>query len=126
MRRHIAILTAVLCVGACAAAASASADPPALFTRPGELLGHTLRFRGAVGVEQAGRTLQIQRQVAGGAWTQTATATVAPDGTFLARWRTDEIGSFAVRALIAGTQAQAADAVPLTTTVTVYRPARAT
>ena len=25
----------------------------------------------------------------GGAWTQTATATVAPDGTFLARWRTD-------------------------------------
>ena len=101
-------------------------DPPALFTRPGELLGHTLRFRGAVGAEQAGRTLQIQRQVAGGAWTQTATATVAPDGTFLARWRTDEIGSFAVRALIAGTQAQAADAAPLTTSVTVYRPARAT
>jgi rare lipoprotein A len=126
VRRHIAILTAVLCVGACAAAASASADPPALFTRPGELLGHTLRFRGAVGVDQAGRTLQIQRQVAGGAWTQTATATVAPDGTFLARWRTDEIGSFAVRALIAGTQAQAAGAVPLTTSVTVYRPARAT
>ena len=50
----------------------------------------------------------------------------APDGTFLARWRTDEIGSFAVRALIAGTQVQAADAAPLTTSVTVYRPARAT
>ena len=126
MRRHIAILTAVLCVGTCAAAASASADPPALFTRPGEMLGHTLRFRGTVGVEQAGRTLQIQRQVAGGAWTQTASATVAADGTFLARWRTDEIGSFAVRALIAGTQVQAADALPLTTNVTVYRPARAT
>ena len=90
------------------------------------MLGHTLRFRGALGAEQAGRTLQIQRQVAGGAWTQTATATVAPDGTFLARWRTDEIGSFAVRALIAGTQVQAADAAPLTTSVTVYRPARAT
>ena len=64
--------------------------------------------------------------MAGGAWTQTATATVAPDGIFLARWRTDAIGSFAVRALIAGTQAQAADAAPLTTSVTVYRPARAT
>jgi rare lipoprotein A (peptidoglycan hydrolase) len=51
---------------------------------------------------------------------------VAPDGSFLARWRTDEIGSFAVRALVAGTQAQAADAAPLTTSVTVYRPARAT
>ena len=31
-----------------------------------------------------------------------------------------------MRALIAGTQAQAADAAPLTTSVTVYRPARAT
>jgi rare lipoprotein A (peptidoglycan hydrolase) len=90
------------------------------------MLGNTLRFRGALGTEQAGRTLQIQRQVPGGAWTQTATTTVAPDGTFLARWRTDEIGSFAVRALIAGTQVQAADAAPLTTSVTVYRPARAT
>ena len=126
MRRHIAILSAVLSVGACCAAATAAADPPSLFTRPGEMLGQTLRFRGAVGVEQAGRTLQIQRQGAGGAWTQTASATVAPDGTFLARWRTDEIGSFAVRAVIAGTQAQAADASPLTTSVTVYRPARAT
>ena len=126
MRRHIATLSAALCVGACCAAATAAADPPSLFTRPGELLGHTLRFRGAVGVEQAGRTLQIERQEAGGAWTATATALVAPDGSFLARWRTDAIGSFAVRALIAGTQAQAADAAPLATSVTVYRPARAT
>jgi len=113
VRRHIAILTAVLCVSACAAAASASADAPALFTRPGEMLGHTLRFRGALTPDQAGRTLQIERQEAGGAWTPTATAVVAPDGSFLARWRADEIGSFPVRALIAGTQVQAADAAPL-------------
>jgi rare lipoprotein A len=126
LRRHIAILSAVLSVGACCAAATAAADPPSLFTRPGEMLGQTLRFRGAVGIEQAGRTLQIQRQEAGGEWTETATAVVAPDGSFLARWRTDEIGSFAVRALLAGTQVQAADAAPLTTNVTVYRPARAT
>jgi rare lipoprotein A len=126
LRRHIAILSAVLSVGACCAAATAAADPPSLFTRPGEMLGQTLRFRGAVGVEQAGRTLQIQRQEAGGEWTATATAVVAPDGSFLARWRTDEIGSFAVRALLAGTQVQAADAAPLSTNVTVYRPARAT
>jgi rare lipoprotein A len=126
VRRHIAILSAALCVGACCAAATAAADPPSLFTRPGEMLGHTLRFRGALGVEQAGRTLQIQRQEAGGEWIETATAGVAPDGSFLARWRTDEIGSFAVRALMAGTQAQAADAAPLITNVTVYRPARAT
>ena len=126
MRRHIAIVCAALCVGACCVAATAAADPPSLFTRPGEMLGHTLRFRGAVGTEQAGRTLQIERLEPGGAWTATATTTVAPDGSFLARWRTDEIGSFAVRALVAGTQAQAADAAPLTTNVTVYRPARAT
>jgi rare lipoprotein A len=126
LRRHIAILSAVLSVGACCAAATAVADPPSLFTRPGEMLGQTLRFRGAVGIEQAGRTLQIQRQEADGEWTETATAVVAPDGSFLARWRTDEIGSFAVRALLAGTQVQAADAAPLTTNVTVYRPARAT
>jgi rare lipoprotein A len=126
LRRHIAILSAVLSVGACCAAATAAADPPSLFTRPGEMLGQTLRFRGAVGIEQAGRTLQIQRQEAGGEWAETATAVVAPDGSFLARWRTDEIGSFAVRALLAGTQVQAADAAPLTTNVTVYRPARAT
>jgi rare lipoprotein A len=126
LRRHFAILLAALCVGSCWAAATAAADPPSLFTRPDEMLGHTLRFRGAVGVEQAGRTLQIERQVAGGAWTPTATTTVAPDGTFLARWRTDAIGSFAVRALIAGTQVQAAGAAALSTNVTVYRPARAT
>jgi rare lipoprotein A len=124
--RHIAILSAVLCVGAYCAAGTAAADAPSLFTRPGELLGHTLRFRGAVGVEQAGRPLQIERQEADGTWTQTATTTVGPDGSFIARWRTDEIGTFAVRALIAGTQAQAADASPLATSVTVYRPARAT
>ncbi len=81
MRRHIAILTAVLCLGACAAAATASADPPALFTRPGELLGHTLRFRGALPADQAGKMLLVQRQEANGAWTQTATATIAPGMT---------------------------------------------
>jgi rare lipoprotein A (peptidoglycan hydrolase) len=57
---------------------------------------------------------------------QTATAVVAPDGTFLARWRTDAIGSFTVRAIIAGAQAQTADASAPTTSVTIYRPARAT
>ena len=112
-------------------AVSANADDPAgqaptLFTRPAELLGRTLRFRGTVGAEQAGRTLQIQRQQADGAWVSTANALVAPDGSFLARWRTDAIGSFPVRAIVAGAEAQAAAATALTTTTTVYRPVRAT
>ena len=126
MRRHIAILSAALFLGACVLAATAAADAPSLFTRPGGMLGHTLRFRGTLTPGHAGRTLQIERQEASGAWTATATAVVGPDGSFLARWRADEIGSFPVRALIAGTQVQAADAAPLTTSVTVYRPARAT
>jgi rare lipoprotein A len=142
LRRRIpAILSAFLCAAACApvvAPGSAAADEPSplavpsLFTRPGEMLGHTLRFRGALGADQAGRTLQIQRQQPDGSWISTATAVVAGDGSFLARWRTDAIGQFAVRALIAGGQAQAAAgnqapaaALP-TTNVTVYRPARAT
>jgi hypothetical protein len=130
LSRYIATFTAILCAG-CAFAGAASAAPPpptapSLFTRPGELLGKTLRFRGALPADQAGRTVQIQRQQPDGTWTQTATTVVAADGSFLARWRTDEIGSFAVRALLAGAQAQAADASALTTSVTIYRPARAT
>jgi hypothetical protein len=120
-------------VTACATAfgsATASADDPlavpSLFTRPGELLGHTLRFRGSVGADQAGRTLQIQRQQPDGTWVATATAVVAADGSFLARWRTDAIGQFTVRALLAGNEAQAAATAPLTTSVTIYRPAKAT
>jgi rare lipoprotein A len=130
LRRNIATLTAILCAAGCApaaASAAATADgAPTLVTRPGELLGNTLRFRGTIGADQAGRTLQVLRQEASGAWTPTASAVVAPDGSFLARWRTDEIGSFAVRAVLAGAQAQAADASALTASVTIYRPARAT
>ena len=38
-------------LGACVLAATAAADAPSLFTRPGEMLGHTLRFRGMLGAE---------------------------------------------------------------------------
>jgi hypothetical protein len=134
LRRATATLSALVCAAGCLSgigAVSATADDPGaqaptLFTRPGELLGRTLRFRGSLGAEQAGRTLQVQRQQPDGQWINTATAVVASDGSFLARWRTDAIGSFPVRALVAGAQAQAAAAAPLTTTTTVYRPVRAT
>jgi hypothetical protein len=134
-RRTTATLSALLCAAACApavGAGSAVADEPSpvavpsLFTRPGEMLGRTLRFRGAVAADEAGRTLQIQRQQPDGTWLATATAVVGPDGSFIARWRTDAIGQFAVRALVAGGEAQAAAEPPLTTSVTVYGPARAT
>jgi rare lipoprotein A len=131
LRRTTATLSALICAAGCVggvAAVTASADDPAptLYTKPGEMLGRTLRFRGSLGADQAGRKLQIQRQQADGSWVGTATATVAPDGSFLARWRTDAVGSFPVRAILAGAEAQAAAAAPLTTTTTIYRPARAT
>jgi hypothetical protein len=139
LRRTTATLSVIVCAAGCFAgggAVSAGADEPtgtapSLFTRPGELLGRTLRFRGALGSDQAGKTLQIQRQQPDGSWIGTATAVVAPDGSFLARWRTDAVGQFAVRALVPGAQAQAATSAPatdvtLTTSVTIYRPARAT
>jgi rare lipoprotein A len=135
LRRTTATLSALICAAGCVSglgAATATADDPTatptLFTRPGELLGRTLRFRGSVGADQAGRTLQVQRQQPDGTWVSTATAVVAADGSFLARWRTDAIGAFPVRAIVAGAQAQAqaAAAAPLTTTTTIYRPVRAT
>lgn len=138
-RHHIATLCAVLTVGCCCLLGSvggAAADPapggaqaevtaPSLYTRAGELLGRVLRFRGAVTVDQAGRTVQVQRLAEGGAWQPTATTVVAGDGTFIARWRTNEVGHFSVRAIIAAGEAQVA-AAPPTTQVMVYRRASAT
>jgi rare lipoprotein A len=123
-RRYIATLCALACASA---AVPATAQEPAatLFARPGELLGHTLRFRGAVPADQAGRAVQIQRQELDGSWAPTATAVVGPDGSFLAQWRTDEIGHVSVRAIVGGSEARAAS-TPVTTSVTIYRPARAT
>lgn len=126
-------------VGACAGAAAAPAevgDPsaggvqvelaaPTLFTRPGELIGRVLRFRGTVATAHAGRTVQVQRVGDDGQWQPTTTAVVATDGTFIARWRTDAVGRFTVRALVAAGEAQVA-AAPPTTQVTIYRRARAT
>jgi peptidoglycan lytic transglycosylase len=122
--RYIATLCALLCV---LAAVPAGAQEPAatLFARPGELLGHTLRFRGAVSADQAGRTVQIQREELDGSWAPTATTVVGPDGSFLARWLTDEIGHFNVRAIVSGAQARVAS-LPVSTSVTIYRPALAT
>jgi hypothetical protein len=137
-RPHIATLCAVLSIGgACSCApaladggvpaAPAAAGTPTLFARPGELLGRVLRFRGALSAGQAGRTVQVQRLLVDGSWAPTATAVAGPDGGFVARWRTDQLGRFTVRAVVTAADAQvAAAAAPATTQVTVYRPAKAT
>jgi rare lipoprotein A (peptidoglycan hydrolase) len=124
--------------GAPTQAASAPADPappagglaadvaaPVLFTRPGELLGRTLRLRGRVAPEHAGRIVAIQRLDATRGWVPAAQAQAAADGAFLARWRTDAAGRLTLRAIVPASGAQVA-AAPATTHVTVYTPARAT
>jgi rare lipoprotein A len=99
-----------------------------LATRADALLGKVARFRGTVPREDAGRTLTVERYDDRSAqWLPAATATVASDGTFLARWRTDHIGRLRIRARVDGAPggAQAASASP-ELGVTVYKPATAT
>jgi rare lipoprotein A len=119
---------AVLASGLATPARAATADAgPSLSARSGGLLGRTMRFRGTLGVAQAGRTVEVQRLQPDGAWAPAASAPVGPDGAFLARWRADAIGQLTMRAIVrpAGGDAQAADAPPQAQ-VTIFRPARAT
>jgi rare lipoprotein A len=132
-RHRIAKLAAVLGTAALATvpAAPAGADGagPSLFTRPGGLLGQTLRLRGGFDPAEAGHTVQVQRRQPDGTWAPAVTATVGPDGAFLARWRPDTVGLVTFRAVLPSAQADAqaagAGGVPLTSVV-VYRPALAT
>jgi hypothetical protein len=139
-RKNIAIVCAVPGLAAAcavpAAAAPGGAEAPAvssatsggtLAARSGALLGRTLRFRGTLNGARPGAGVVVERLRSSGAWVRTATATVGADGRFLARWRTDHIGTFRVRAVPAGVgeDARAASVAP-STDVTVYRGARAT
>jgi rare lipoprotein A len=131
--RIVALLAAfaVLSPSALAQAPSGGAEAPSgeppPFTLSGggnALLGKKVRFRGAVGVKLAGRTVVVQYlDPATQAWTQQAKTTVRPDGTFVARWKPRHIGEFRTRALIGGARAASASPeLPLN----VFRPAIAT
>ena len=95
--------------------------------RSDAVLGRTVRFRGHVPAQDAGRTVTVERFVEKTSrWVPEAAAVVRGDGSFTARWRTDAAGRFRLRARIDdGTQAQAATASP-ELAVTIYRPAKAT
>jgi hypothetical protein len=139
--RHPATASIVLCTAAalaCAGTASASsangnggaafgdfpgeAGTAGLHAKPHALLGRSLRFAGTT---TPGATVAIQR-LEDGAWVTAATATADEAGEYVARWRTDHIGVFEIRAVPSrGAEvraAQADDAI----TVTVFRQARAT
>jgi rare lipoprotein A len=87
------------------------------------LLGKPLNFRGTA---QPGQRIAIQRLDAG-TWVTEATAAADREGRYLARWRSQHIGVFQLRAVPAGSgdvRASAVDDEPVR--VTVYKPATAT
>jgi rare lipoprotein A len=143
--------TSLLCALAAVAltAAPAAADPPgsggaqapprgstggvvsaegqvAVTTRAATLLKRVARFRGTVAAAEAGRIVTIERLDATQTWVPVAIATVAADGSYLARWRTDRPGRHRIRAVLHGTNAAAHAAASAELAITVHRPAMAT
>lgn len=106
---------------------SAQGPQVTVATRAGTMLRRYARFRGSAPADQAGRTVAIERfDETAGAWSAVATATIAADGTYAARWRTDRAGEHRVRAVLVGDgQAVAAAATP-ELAITIHRPAKAT
>jgi rare lipoprotein A len=99
----------------------------AFTTRSGTMVGRTARFRGAVPATEAGQTITVERfDDATETWVPLATATVAADGSYIARWTADEVGQHRVRALLVRPGAATAAAASAELTVTVHRRAMAT
>lgn len=100
----------------------AEAGDPRLVVRPAALLRRTLAISGAVDAADAGRTVRIDRQDPDGTWLPVTQATIAADGTYATRWRTDVAGRHTVRAIVVRPGARAADAeAPPVARVTVFR-----
>ena len=106
---------------------SAQGPQVSLTARAGTMLRKLARFRGRASASEAGRTVAIERfDDDAQAWSVVARATVAADGSYLARWRGDRTGEHRVRAVLASPGlAIAATATP-ELAVTVHRPAVAT
>lgn len=98
---------------------------PALHSKPNAILGHWLRFSGTA---SPGTTVAIQRlDKRAGGWVTTTTAHADVNGDFVARWRTNHIGVFSVRAIPAGSsQVRASSVDSSSIRVTVFKQARAT
>lgn len=139
--RPIALTCAAVCALPVAAVAQSTggtayeepgaAAPVDLQASDAILLGHRLHVRGTL-AGAAGRTVVVQRREGDGAWEPAATAQADGSGAFDATWKTDHIGRFALRALVAGSDPPADDATARSATaapangVTVYRRTRAT
>jgi rare lipoprotein A len=99
----------------------------AISTRAGTLLRHVARFRGNVAPSEAGNTVTIERfDELTQTWLPVTTSVVAPDGSYLARWRADRIGQHRVRAVLARTGEATAAAASAELAITVHRAATGT
>jgi hypothetical protein len=106
---------------------SAQGPNIAIAARAGTMLRQLVGVRGTVPAAWAGRTVNVERfDAATQAWSTVATAAVAADGSYLARWRTDHAGEHRIRAVLRSAgEAVAASASP-ELAITVHPPARAT
>lgn len=119
-----------LTYGTSTAASPAPGAAGTLVVRTAVYLGKTLRVDGTMSHGLADQPVVVQRQERSGAWTQIAAVRTAAGGAFTARWKTNHIGRFPMRAIprpAAGTSVAAAS-LPATgvTPVTVYRARTAT
>ena len=138
---RIPVIAIVLCTTLAAACNTAAADngtggtsygstapgqvgSAQLHAAPNALLGTDLTFSGTA---SPASTVAVQRfDRTSHRWVTAATATADRHGAFTARWHTDHIGVFNVRAVPADGRQVRASSLPPTVQVTVYKPAKAT
>lgn len=99
---------------------------PALLVKPATMLGHVLHIHGVIPLRGAvsHRVLVQRLDHKRGGWRTIAGGRVGLDGHFAAFWRSDHIGRFTLRAVLAGRHRRArATSTPLSN-VAVYRAAR--
>jgi rare lipoprotein A (peptidoglycan hydrolase) len=86
------------------------------------LLHGRLWLKGNVASVPSGRTVVVEQQSASGSqWTQAGSATTGPGGSYVAAWRSQQLGRFSVRVALQGS-----DRVSPPIAVVAYRPSIAT
>ncbi len=107
---------------------SASGSGMTVAARASAFLRNQLTFSGSAPRSDAGGSVEIQRlgHQTGWKWANTATSTVARNGSFTVVWKTNHIGQFAIRAVVSGGHATRSAAATPSLTVTVYRSSVAT
>jgi peptidoglycan lytic transglycosylase len=106
---------------------SASGPQITVTTRAGTMRRKLARFRGSVSPSAAGRTVTIESlDGATLQWAAITSATVNPDGTYLAKWRTRMAGEFRVRAVLQSASQAVAASASSELAITIHRAATAT